>query len=735
MYFPTRIWAVLLVICFSVLKLVAAEDQQVISYLNSEQLVTLSESIYIYEDTNRALDFAAVKHMPFSRNEKQGMINFGFSRSNIWLKFTINNQTDIQKLYLMLSEPAIDRVSIYTEMADGTIRADTLGQYRPFWERYVDAPDYIFPIDVKTNTAQTFYMLVSSNDQIQLPLFLGTEALINKKNSTKSLLFGLYAGAILIMMIYNLFLSISTKGGGYTFYIIYILFVGLTQAMFQGYAFMYLWPGSPWMARYSSVIIPVLSGLSTIAFIRTFLKTKRNAPKLDRGIDIVIILYLVGLVIGLVNIHFGAMFLQTMASIGIIYVLYVINQIRRSGHRPAKFIFIAFSLFFLSVILFVLRNFNVLPYNNFTSHILEIGSIVEISLLSFALADRINFYRRAKEKSQAQALRVFQKNAQIIREQNVLLETEVNKRTADLLLANQSLEEAMTDLKQTQTQLVESEKLASLGMLTAGIAHEINNPINFVTASVKPLSRDVDQIIEAMETIEGVGLSDQTPEQKAISIAEYKEEIDYDYLRDEINLLLKGIEEGAMRTAEIVKSLRVFSRVDEDDLKFADVNLGLESTLVIINSLYKEKIEVIRDFGDIPYIECFPSKLNQVFLNLLTNAIHAVDEKFQGAPGGRILVSTSCDDQHVLIKVTDNGVGIKEDLKTKIFDPFFTTKDVGEGTGLGLAIVSQTIIKHNGDINFVSDENVGGCEFIITLPITQPSVLRDADTNSVEDEV
>src|SRR5690606_11817232 len=126
----------------------------------------------------------------------------------------------------------------------------------------------------------------------------------------------------------------------------------------------------------------------------------------------------------------------------------------------------------------------------------------------------------------------------------------------------------------------------------------------------------------------------------------------------------------------------------------------------------------------LPFIECYPSKLNQVFLNLITKAIHAVDEKFQGKPGGEIRINTYCDDENVFIRVADNGIGIREDLRSKIFDPFFTTKDVREGTGLGLAIVSQTVSKHHGEINLISEEGKG-CEFIIKLPITQAKITKN----------
>ncbi|MEH6307421.1 7TM diverse intracellular signaling domain-containing protein [Olivibacter sp. CPCC 100613] len=701
----------------------------IVYFDNTEHNILLNRHISLYKDPSRSLPIQAVQKQVFTVYPKDGIINLGATKDNVWLKFTLQNNSNDENLYLLLQQATIDEAVIFVEDAKGEILIDTLGKYKPFEQRKVYAPDYIFPIDLKKDSIAHIYLCVSSNDQMQLPLYVGSEKQILAKMSTKNLLFGLYAGAVLIMMLYNLFIGLSTRNGSYIYYIVYIFTVGLTQAMFQGYAYMYLWPNSPWMASRSSIIIPFFSGLATIAFIKTFLHTKTNTPKLDKGINVIILCYFVGLLVGLVDVFLGTIVLQTMASLGIIYVLYVVNQIRKKGYRPAVFFLIAFTLFFTCVIAFVLRNFNIIPYNAFTAYILEIGSIVEISLLSFALADRINFYRKEKEASQAQALRISQENARIIREQNVLLETEVDKRTKDLKKTNESLNEAMYNLKQAQAHLVESEKLASLGMLTAGIAHEINNPINFVTASIKPLSRDVDQLIETLLVIEKIALKDISIEEKIAELEHYKEDIDLSFLKEEIKSLLKGIQEGAFRTAEIVKSLRVFSRVDEDDLKLADVNLGLESTLVILNSMFKDRIQIKRHYDEIPYVECFPGKLNQVFLNLLTNAFYAIDEKFKGKQGGKITIRTYYKEDLVYISIKDNGIGIKEELKNKVFDPFFTTKDVGEGTGLGLAIVSQTVAKHNGTISLLTEEDKG-CEFIIKIPAVQ----SQSSDNSVKGE-
>jgi len=205
--------------------------------------------------------------------------------------------------------------------------------------------------------------------------------------------------------------------------------------------------------------------------------------------------------------------------------------------------------------------------------------------------------------------------------------------------------------------------------------------------------------------------------EKKQQVERYKEEIDYDYLKIEIDQLLHGIGDGASRTAEIVKGLRIFSRLDEDDLKKADINEGLESTLVITNNLMG-RIKLEKHYANLPVVECYPGKLNQVFLNIISNAIYAIKKKYLENDGGLLTITTTFDDTNVLIKIADNGTGMDENTKKRLFEPFFTTKDVGEGTGLGLSIAYNTINKHNGQIQVNSEVGVG-TEFILILPLTQ----------------
>lgn len=277
--------------------------------------------------------------------------------------------------------------------------------------------------------------------------------------------------------------------------------------------------------------------------------------------------------------------------------------------------------------------------------------------------------------------------------------------------AKQKVENTLRELRSAQQQLIQSEKMASLGQLTAGIAHEINNPINFVSANIKPLKEDLADILECIHAYENT-VKENKLEDVFAGVQQYKAKLDIHVSMKEVNDLLRGIEEGASRTSEIVKGLRNFSRLDQNDLKKADLNEGIESTLMLLHSIYKDRVEIVKVFGKIPEVECFPGQINQVFMNILSNAIQAIPES------GTIFIKTWQHGDSVKTSMRDTGSGMPEATRKKIFDPFFTTKDVGKGTGLGLSISYGIIEKHKGKIE-VNSEVGEGTEFIITLPIYQ----------------
>ncbi len=700
-----------------------ASDHYVDYIINQkEELLKIDKGVGIFIDATNELPLNKVIRKKFEIIDEQNP-NFGITASTVWIRFRVFNQTAVNNLSLLVAQPSIDKISLHTRDISGKWQSLELGEYKAYKKRFVDNPNYIFPISIDHNTFKEFYISIKSKDQLQTPIYVGTERMVSQWEANRALIFGIYLGVVLIMVAYHCFIYFSVKTISYLFYILFIIGVGLVQLNFQGYAFKFLWPNNPWIALNSTFLIPLFSGLTTAFFVKKFLHTKQFTPKLHKGINIYILLCILSASIGILGYDvFGVMSLQIIALIGAIYGMYIAYIIRQKNYRPAKFFLLAFALFFICIIIFVLTNFNIVVFNLFTSYILEIGSILQITFLSFALADEINTNRKEKEASQAHSLKVLKENERIIKEQNVILEQEVSKRTADLIESNENLQKLITDLKQAQTQLVEAEKLASLGMLTAGIAHEINNPINFVTSSIKPLKRDIDQILDAFEELENIGLSSNEITEKKAEIEVLKNRIEIDFLKEEVQFLLIGIEEGANRTAGIVKSLRIFSRVDEDDLKLADINLGMQSTLVILDSSLKDNtINLKTNYAKLPLVECYAGKLNQVFLNLLTNASYALKKKFGNKSGAELEVSTYQEEDFVYITIKDNGDGIDESIRNKIFDPFFTTKDVGEGTGLGLSIVYQTVLKHQGEITLNSTLGEGS-EFIVKIPIKQSDI-------------
>jgi signal transduction histidine kinase len=302
------------------------------------------------------------------------------------------------------------------------------------------------------------------------------------------------------------------------------------------------------------------------------------------------------------------------------------------------------------------------------------------------------------------------------------LEQKVQERTREYLDATKELQRAYKKLQATQAQLVHSEKMTSLGQLVAGVAHELNNPIGFIYSNMKPLTSYVDNIVRLLEFYQKVDLNAEDKEK----VEQYLKENDFEFLLEDMEDLIADIREGAERAQKIVRDLRNFSRLDEAEYKEVDIHQGLESTMNLLVNKYKHRINVHRDYADLPLINCYASQLNQVWMNLLVNAAQAIEEE------GDVWISTSIEDNHVVVEIKDNGVGIKPEVKEKIFDPFFTTKPVGEGTGLGLSITHSIINKHNGSIEIESEVGKGTI-FRVKLPMTRESI-DDLDDNNYTDQ-
>lgn len=303
-------------------------------------------------------------------------------------------------------------------------------------------------------------------------------------------------------------------------------------------------------------------------------------------------------------------------------------------------------------------------------------------------------------------------------------EEALNQALDDERKSKEELDAALARLKNTQTQMVQNEKMASIGQLTAGIAHEINNPINFVYNGIDSLDMSMVDLTTIMNKYNELGqASNGQVEEILTEIEGMKKRLRYDKLMKNLPTVLADIKNGANRTIEIVKGLRVFSRLDEEDQKAANINECLDSTLILLRNKTKDKVEVKKFFDEsLGEIMCYPGQLNQVFMNLLSNAIQAIPEE---RTDGKVMIYTENLEKNVIIRIMDNGSGIPEDVRKKIFEPFFTTKPVGIGTGLGLSISYGIIEKHDGKI-YVNSEVGKGTEFVIDLPKESKKVTKTA---------
>lgn len=693
-----------------------------VSFVKDKSNSYIGKSVSIFKDQTKQLTFEDVRQQPtLFKPSNDEVLNLGIEDVNNWIRFEIRNLSDKDKLVVNLSHANIDEVVFYT-LRNGVVDSTNLKYGSDIKDRPYPHQFFLFEIPLKKGEEVTCFFKLRSNTQLMAPISIHTEKELMTTLLETDIFSAIYIGLMLAMILYNIFLYFSTREPHYYVYVNYIFWVTVAQCIILGIFEPFFSIHSVWLSSRLLTFSGAMSGIAAIFFVKSFLQTAKNAPKLNMLLNVFLISYfiIIGFLAAGILIPAYKM-VNIVAGGGSIIVLIAAFKLSGQKYKQTKYFLFAWCVFLVSVVVYVFKDYNILKYNFFTVRSVQIGSVIEAILLSFALGDKINIYRKEKEESQTRELATLLENERLIREQNVVLEQKVEERTSELMESNESLQATLKNLKEAQSQLVEAEKMASLGQLTAGVAHEINNPINFVSSSVAPLKRDINMIWETLDEVESVALdSELTLSEKQSRIIAYKEEIDLEYLKTEVDFLLKGMSEGASRTAEIVKSLRIFSRVDEDTLKFADINEGLESTMVILNSLIQQGIEVEKNYGELPAIECYAGKLNQVFLNILTNAIYAINKKFQNNPGGILSLKTGLteDELSMYVSITDNGIGIPAEIREKIFEPFFTTKDVGEGTGLGMSIAYNTIAKHNGKI--VVDSVVGeGTVFKLIIPIKQ----------------
>jgi predicted ATPase/signal transduction histidine kinase len=374
--------------------------------------------------------------------------------------------------------------------------------------------------------------------------------------------------------------------------------------------------------------------------------------------------------------------------------------------------------------------------NNFTTGAFTTERLELLKILSSQIAISLkNAMLYGKLATATQNLKTANEQ---LEDYNQTLEQKVEERTQELkkknsLLREQAIQLELTlkELQATQTQLIQTEKMSSLGQMVAGIAHEINNPINFIYGNLTPASEYFHDLLGLLNLYQEQ-LPNATPE-----ILNWAENIDLEFLIADFPRLLDSMQVGADRIRQIVLSLRNFSRLDEAEMKPVDIHEGIDSTLLLLQNQLKAKpenlgIEIVKEYGNLPMVECYAGFLNQVFMNIISNAIDAIEESWVNSPiasisnkKSQVRIRTSLiNSNQVEIRIADNGAGMTEEVRQKVFDPFFTTKPVGSGTGLGLAISYQIVVeKHHGSLTCISEPGQGA-EFVIEIPLKQGTLQK-----------
>jgi two-component system, NtrC family, sensor kinase len=713
-----------LILLFSFNQIQAQEQK--IQITGSQQSVMLAENVDFLEDpTNQLTAEQVLQSGNFKRSTDQIPV-FKNRVQNAWFRLDVTNQSASSSLFLDITYSNLSEVTFYRIDSGKAILLGKDGNAVETDSIQRKTTHFIFNLQLPVGAQGKYLLHINSRHPIIVPAYVHTYEGLNESLNVQTLVVGIYMGVMLVMLLYNLFIFSATRDRNYLLYIFYIFFLTLAQSTLAGYGFRFLWPDNFWVNRYAVVITSSLSAISGLLFTMQFLQTSVNTIRFHRIMQALIAIYVVGMLLcifsndlsisyHILNYNGGAVVLIVLST-----SIYLVTK----GYRPAKFYILAWAFFLISFLILILRNLAFLPYNDFTTYIIYVGSSFEVALLAIALADKINNLRKEKELSQAESLRNLQENEKLIINQNALLEQKVNARTEELLKTNENLNSAMDELKDAQIQLVDAEKMASLGQLTAGIAHEINNPINFVKSNIGPLQMDIDDLISIIDAYQPVHEipADEIPD-KLKEVKRLKDKIDIEYLKTEVENLVSGIRDGAERTVEIVKGLRTFSRLDEGEIKTVNIYEGLDSTIVLLRNMLNENIIIEKDYKADGVIECFPGKLNQVFMNIISNAIHAIKLKGDRTEKNYIRIFSKEVDGMLELHIKDTGVGMPDEVRRKIFDPFFTTKEVGEGTGLGLSIVYKIIFMHFGKIDVISSPG-NGAEFIISLNYQLPAAIN-----------
>ncbi len=701
----------------------ASDDRSTLTLDDDTRHLLIGQHLQFLEDPTGTLTFNEASAPDQRYHDSTATVpDLGFTRSVYWARFSLHNTTGGKTLwYLDYSDVMFQYIDVFIRDQQGQVTSFVAGSMQTPSANTLKAYTHVFPIRLGWNERVDIYLRLKTDYAFVVPLNLWHPDEYARTNTGISNLHGLYMGIALAMLVYNLALLMAFREWSYLWYVLFVATVLVNNTCLNGLMRFHTDLSSEWLNTCFSSSYN-LAAVAGWLFAGAFLNAGRAFNRIKWiGILInipIIFLYAAGFTLEWCIIN--GVYVQ---SASVIIFAFGLRQALQ-GSRAALFFCLGFGSFLAGVILFTSMLFGLISLNSFTHYATEIGSALEALLLSLALSDKMRQMRIEKDHSQ-QALQDSQQQQLAMAEHySRTLEADVAARTQELsartselstknieLMAQRHALQAKTDeLVATQQKLVASEKMAALGVFAAGLAHEINNPANFVAAGTQNAVvqvRDLHALI-----FDSMGED---------AHAEIKDEFDQHFSK--ISDSLDVIKTGVARIENVVKHLRATHPEGEVGMQSADVVGTLEAAWQVLAPTLKIPVEVSTDFQVRPAIPYLVAEVHQVFLALLGNAVHAIEDAipFRGAEyRGEIRLSSRQEAGNLVMTVSDNGIGIAANTLEKVFDPFFTTKVVGRGAGLGLSMARDVVTKHGGSLEVQSVSGEGSA-FTLVLPVAEHS--------------
>jgi two-component system NtrC family sensor kinase len=620
--------------------------------------------------------------------------------SAYWIRFSIRNQSP-GDVWLFSPYSGFHEYNVYQVSGDSIVNGFINGALQLFENRPVRINVSVFPLKIPPATEQQVYIYIRYAYAPTYNLYLAEPVVLARYLHRADLISGAYLGLFLLILFYNLVIYFYLRDRSNLIYSAWITVNALAVFAYHGLTFEFLWPHMPWLNTYVDVFTStaVLLQIALNFSLFQLRATSRFFTRTSYIVGFLAFLCIFSHLAGRADAVYPVSDAGTIILINGINTLALSVFMVRRGARYAFYYLLGNLLFFLSMVLVILSSFGVVKMNIVSEMtMIYFGSAVEILFFALTLVSKVRTLKADREKSERENFQLLREREQMVRKQNETLEKLVGERTA-------ALSESLKELKETQSQLVQREKMASLGELTAGIAHEIQNPLNFVSN----FSEVNAELIEEMKQELQCGHVEQAND-VADDIKDNNEKIKHHGRR--ADAIIKGMLEHSRSTGEGKKELTNINALVEQYLRLAHQGFRAKdkSFLAAIHTDYDNRI------GD---VSIAPHEIGRVLLNICNNAFYAVTQKknlLNGAYEPAVSVSTKKLDGKIQICIRDNGIGISQKILDKIFQPFFTTKPTGQGTGLGLSLSYDIITKgHNGELKIKTEEGQYA-EFIINLP-------------------